>query len=268
MSEEKTAKTEEHAAEDKEMPFLEHLEELRWRLVRSIVAVIIAAVVAFFISDWVLDFLLQPFRAAVRMQAGNGGEGVNPQLIFLAPTEGFMVRIKLALFAGLFFSLPYVFWQLWQFVAPGLLEHEKRYIPRIVAFSTLFFFAGAYFCYAVVLRYGLNFLLSYQSADLVAQITIKEYLRFVTLLILTFGAVFEMPILTYFLTRMGLLTPAFMRQKRRYSIVAIFIVAAIITPPDVFTQLMLAGPLIVLYEVSIWVSHFSLPKRYKESAAA
>ncbi len=253
---------------DKEMSFLDHLEELRWRLVRSIIAVMLGGVLAFLFSDYVLDFLLKPFRTAVRMHAeaaGNSGAEAAAQLIFLAPTEGFMVRIKLALFAGIFISLPYVLWQMWQFVAPGLLEHEKKYIPRIVAFSTFFFFLGAYFCYEVVLRYGLNFLLGYQSADLVAQISIREYLKFVTLLILTFGIVFEMPVLTYFLTRMGLVTPEFMRQKRRYSIVLIFALAAIITPPDVFTQLMLALPLFVLYEVSIWVSKFSLPKSYKEA---
>ncbi|RMD94191.1 MAG: twin-arginine translocase subunit TatC, partial [Calditrichaeota bacterium] len=207
---------------EKEMPFLDHLEELRWRLIKSIVAIVLGAVIAFFFSGWILDFLMRPFRLAIEMQAraaGNHEAMAQAKLIFLAPTEGFMVRIKLALFAGLFISLPFVFYQLWKFIAPGLLEHEKKYIPRIVFFSTLFFFLGAFFCYAVVIRYGLNFLLGYQSEELVAQISIREYLRFVTLLILTFGIVFEMPILTYFLSRMGIVTPEFMRQKRRYSIV-------------------------------------------------
>ncbi len=248
---------------EKEMSFLEHLEELRWRLIKSIIAIFVGAIAAFFFSDLILELLLRPFKLAVQMQAEAGGnhEGANAaRLIFLAPTEGFMVRIKLAIFAGLFIALPFVLYQLWKFVAPGLLEHEKKHIPRIVAFSTFFFFLGAYFCYAVVIRYGLNFLLGYQSEELVAQISIKEYLRFVTLLILMFGIVFEMPVLTYFLTRMGIVTPEFMRQKRRYSIVIIFVLAAIITPPDPFTQLMLAMPLIILYEVSIWVSKLVAPK--------
>lgn len=253
---------------DKEMSFLEHLEELRWRLIRSIIAVLVGAVVAFFFSDQILDLLLRPFRLAVEMHAQSTGNHETSQaarLIFLAPTEGFMVRIKLAVFGGLFLALPFVLYQLWKFVSPGLLEHEKKYIPRVVFFSTFFFFLGSFFCYSVVIRYGLNFLLGYQSPELVAQISIREYLRFVTLLILAFGIVFEMPVLTYFLTRLGLVTPEFMRQKRRYSIVAIFVLAAIITPPDVFTQLMLAMPLILLYEVSIWVSHLALPKHAKQA---
>jgi len=245
-----------------EMTFFEHLEELRWRLIKSIVAVLIGAIISFFFSQEILDFLIQPFREALAMHAKMAGETPpeSARLIFLAPTEGFMVSIKLAMFAGLFLSLPFVFYQVWKFLAPGLLEKEKKYIPRIVFFSTLFFLLGAAFCYTVVIRYGLNFLLGYQSPELVANISIKEYLRFVTLLILTFGIVFEMPILTFFLGRMGLVTPKLMREKRRYSIVLIFVLAALITPPDVFTQMMLALPLIILYETSIWVCKFAQPK--------
>jgi len=256
----------EKSAVEKEMPFLDHLEELRWRLIKSIVAVIIGAIISFFFSQEILNFLIEPFRQALAMHAKMAGEAApeSARLIFLAPTEGFMVSIKLAMFAGLFITLPVVFYQLWQFLAPGLLDKEKKYIPRIVVFSTVFFFLGAAFCYTVVIRYGLNFLLGYQSPELVANISIKEYLRFVTLLILTFGIVFEMPILTYFLGRMGLVTPKLMREKRRYSIVLIFVLAAVITPPDVFTQMMLALPLIILYETSIWVCKFAQPKESKE----
>lgn len=248
---------------------MQHLEELRWRLVRSIIAVFIGAAIALLFSNQVLELLLLPFRKAVEMHAQGlapGAPAPATRLIFLAPTEGFMVHIKLAIFAGLLISLPYVLYQLWQFVAPGLLEHEKRHLPKIVTFSSLFFFAGAAFCYLVVIRYGLNFLLGFQKPELVANISIKEYLRFVTMLILVFGIVFEMPVLSYFLSKVGLLTPEFMRQKRRYSIVTIFVMAAIITPPDAFTQVMLAMPLIILYEISIWVSHAVVGKGDKTDA--
>lgn len=252
------------------MPFLEHLEELRWRLVRSIVAILIGSVIAFIFRTEVLQFLIHPFQAALKMYAADSvnGAGTSAKLIYLAPTEAFMVHVKLAIFAGLFLSSPYIFYQLWQFIAPGLFEKEKRYVPHFVFFSTFFFVAGAMFCYSVVIKYGLHFLLSFQTATLEANFAIKEYLRFVTMMILTFGLVFELPILSFFLARVGLLTPEFMRQKRRFGIVGIFIIAAVLTPPDPFSQIMLAVPLIVLYEFSIWVCKIGQPKTTAASSTA
>lgn len=247
---------------EKEMSFLEHLEELRWRLVRSIFAIVIGSAIAFIFKAEILDFLIYPFNQAAALNAeaaGNGATG-GTKLIYLAPTEAFMVYIKLAIFAGLFLSSPYIFYQLWKFIAPGLLVKEKKYVPYFVFFSTFFFLAGAFFCYAVVIKFGLSFLLSFQTETLEANFAIKEYLKFVTLMILTFGIVFEMPIMTFFLTRVGLLTPKFMREKRRIGIVAIFVLAAILTPPDPFSQIALALPLVILYELSIWVSKVALPK--------
>ncbi|KAA3618165.1 MAG: twin-arginine translocase subunit TatC [Calditrichaeota bacterium] len=249
-----------------EMPFLQHLEELRWRLIRSVVAVLVGAIVAFFFADYILYFLQVPFDAAVQMYAErSGGEAVErATLVYLAPTEGFMIQIKVSIFAGLIFMLPYIFYQIWQFVAPGLMEKEKKIVPKIIAASTLFFLLGAYFCWAVVLRFGLAFLLGFQSESLQATITINEYMSFVVLLILTFGLVFELPILSFFLTKMGLVTSQGMRDKRSYSIVGIFIVAALVTPPDVFTQMALAVPLLILYEISIFVSQ-AVEKKNKKA---
>jgi sec-independent protein translocase protein TatC len=175
-------------------------------------------------------------------------------LIFLKPTEGFLVYIKISVFVGIILSLPVIFYQLWKFIAPGLYKKERRYVPMIVFFSTFFFLTGAFFCYFLIIPFGLNFLLGFTTDQLEPTIQISEYLKFVTLLIMVFGIIFELPLLSYFLTKMELITPEFLRAKRRYGIVAIFIVAAILTPPDVITQLFLAGPLIILYEVSIWVS--------------
>ncbi|MFQ5629897.1 MAG: twin-arginine translocase subunit TatC [bacterium] len=247
---------------EKEMTFLEHLEELRWRLVRSIIAIVVGSVIAFIFKTEILDFLIYPFSEAAKLASEDVSNGFvsDTKLIYLAPTEAFMVYIKLALFAGLFISSPYIFYQLWKFIAPGLMENEKKYVPYFVFFSTFFFLAGAFFCYFVVIKIGLHFLLSFQTENLEANFAIKEYLKFVTLMILTFGIVFEMPILSYFLTRVGLLTPKFMREKRRFGIIAIFALAAIMTPPDPFSQVALALPLVVLYEFSIWVSKVALPK--------
>ncbi len=238
------------------MPFLEHLEELRWRLLKSIVAVVLGAVALYFVSDKILAILIHPYNEALRALNKTTAQ----KLIFLAPTGGFMIHIKLAIFSGILVALPVIFYQLWQFISPGLLSHEKRYVPLVVIMSTVCFLTGALFCYGVVLRYGLRFLLSFETQDLVANISVHEYLQFVTMLILVFGLIFEMPILAFFLTRIGLITPAFLQHYRRYGIVLMVILAAVLTPPDVFTQLLLAGPLVLLYELSIVVSKFALKR--------
>ena len=165
-----------------------------------------------------------------------------------------MIRIKISIFSAILLGLPVIFYQIWQFVVPGLFGKEKKLVPVVAFFSTVCFLAGALFCYFVVLRFGLRFLLSFETKDLVATISVNEYLGFVTMLILVFGLIFELPILALFLTKIGFLTPAFMRHYRRHGIVGMVILSAVVTPPDVFTQLLLAGPLILLYEISILIS--------------
>jgi len=234
---------------EKVMPFLDHLEELRQRLLKCILAVFSLSIISYIFSKQIMAILLRPFPR-------------NEKLIFLSPQEGFMIYITISLFAGLILSLPVIFYQLWKFVRPGLYEKERKYTIRIVFFSMLFFMLGALFCYFVVIPYGLNFLLSFAGDQLTPTIQIKEYLKFITLLILVFGIVFELPLLSFFLTKLGLITPQFLRTKRRYGIVAIFIAAAVLTPTtDIISQLLLAVPLMVLYEISIWVSKASLPKK-------
>ncbi len=246
----------EHKPAEKEMPFLDHLEELRWRLIKAIGATVAASVVLYFFSDVILKLLVMPFNAAASAQ----GKDASKQLIFLTPTGGFMIRIKLSLFAGLLVALPVIFHQIWQFVTPGLLQKEKKYVPWIVFFSTVCFLTGALFCYFVVLKFGLRFLLSFETNDLVATISVNEYLQFITMLIIVFGLVFELPVLSFFLTRLGLVTPPFLRHYRRHGIVTMVIISAVITPPDIFTQLLLAAPLVLLYEISIIVSQLALSK--------
>jgi len=236
------------ARNEKEMPFLDHLEELRTRLLKSIAAVLMASVACYFLSEHILNFVTKPFPG---------------KLIYLSVTEGLMVRIKLSLFAGIIVSLPVIFYQIWQFVVPGLFERERKYVIRVTLFSTACFLVGAAFAFFLVIPYGIKFLLGFQTAKLIANVTINEYLGFVSMLVLAFGVVFELPILSFFLTKIGLLTPPFLRHYRRHAYVLIVILAAVLTPqPDVFSQLMLAVPLMVLYEISIYVSKFSLPKRH------
>jgi sec-independent protein translocase protein TatC len=235
------------------MPFLDHLEELRWTILRSLVAIVVASIGCYIFSKKIVDILRYPAPQDM-------------QLIFLSPVEGFMIYIKVSIFAGLVVALPYVAYQFWKFIVPGLLDKERKLVLPIAFFTTVCFLVGASFAYFVIIRFGLNFLLSFQTDYLVANITIGKYLGFVVTLLLVFGVVFELPVLAFFLTKIGILTPRFLREKRRYGIVIIFIGAALLTPPDIFTQLMLAGPLILLYEVSIWVSKSVYKEKLEKEA--
>jgi sec-independent protein translocase protein TatC len=233
------------------------------------VAVAFCAAAAWFFIDQIFYFLVAPYREAIALakaQAKNPAALESVRLIFTNPTGGFMIYVKLAVTVGLLFSIPVIVYQVWQFIAPGLLMRERRVAVWVVFFTTLCFLLGAWFCYYVVLKFGLSFLLSFQTDVLLPMVSIDEYFGFVTILIVVFGLVFEMPVIAYFLTKIGLLTPEFMRQKRRYSIVAIFVAAAVLTPStDAFTLMLLAVPLMVLYEISIWVSKVALSKEMKEA---
>jgi sec-independent protein translocase protein TatC len=256
---------------EKEMPFLDHLEELRSRLIKSLVVVAFFTMLSWFFIDHIFTFLVRPYKQAIALaneQIKDPAQAQALRLIYLNPTGGFMIFLKLAITVGILASIPVIVYQLWQFVAPGLLAKEKRIVPWVVFFTTLCFLAGAVFCYFVVLKYGLGFLLTFQSETLAPMVSIDEYFGFVTILLVVFGLVFEMPVIAYFLTRIGLLTPEFLRQKRRYGIVTMVVAAAVLTPStDAFTMMLLAVPLLLLYEVSIWVSKVALPKEMKQAIA-
>ncbi|OQX51088.1 MAG: twin arginine-targeting protein translocase TatC [Candidatus Cloacimonas sp. 4484_209] len=158
---------------------------------------------------------------------------------------------------GIFIALPLIFYHFWRFVKPALYPHERKYFISAVFFSTFFFLLGAFFAYAVVLPVALRFLLSFQSEKLHATLSIANYIFFISKLLLAFGIIFQLPIISFFLTKMKIMKPQFLRKSRRIAIVLIFIVAALLTPPDVFTQLLMAGPLILLFEISVWVSVFA-----------
>jgi len=236
--------------DEKVMPFLDHLEELRSRLLKSFAAIILVTIGCYFFSKDIMVFLTKPFPY---------------KLVFLSPAESFIIHIKISMFAGILISLPYLFYQLWQFVVPGLMVKERRYVPSIIFFSTLFFLLGASFCYFVAVPLALDFLLSWQADNLLPFISVKEYLKFVTMFVFAFGIVFELPLMTYFLAKLGILSPQFMSKNRRYSTVIIFVLAAVLTPSgDIISQLILAIPLLILYEASIIVARVVYKKKHEK----
>jgi sec-independent protein translocase protein TatC len=236
---------------EKEMPFLDHLEELRWRLLKSIISVIVFMILCFLVSDEILEILLYP------------GKNIDPPvpLQVLKIQTVFIIKLEIALFAGIILSLPVIFYQLWQFLAPGLLKKERKLLPVIVFFSVLCFLVGGAFAYFIIIPYALQFFLSLAPIDIENNIALDFYIGFLLRLIIVFGVVFELPMLSLILSKFGLLTPQFMRKYRRYAIVGAFILGAILTPPDPTTQVLLAIPIILLYELSIYISYFFTTKR-------
>ena len=226
-------------------PLIEHLTELRSRLIRSVIGLGIAAVVCFIFADKIFNILLIPYERA----AGDVGE---LKLIYTAPQEYLFTQFKIALFGGLFIAFPVIASQLYMFVAPGLYKNERRVMIPIVVLSTFFFIGGALFGYFIVFPWGFQFFLSFASDSIKALPSMKEYLSFATKLLLAFGLVFELPIVITFLARLGLVTVPFLRENRKYAVLLFFVGAAMITPPDVVTQIMMAFPLMLLYEISIW----------------
>ena len=234
--------------EENGMGFLDHLEELRGRIIKSLFSIIIFSIVAYVFSERLLEFITRPI----------------PEVYFMAPTEAFSTRIKISLIAGIIISVPVIFYHVWRFIAPGLFKKEiKMLIPFVLA-STIFFLIGAAFCFFMVLPLSMKFLLGFGTEKLKPMIQIKDYVSFVSYLILAFGAVFELPVISYFLGKIGIITADTLRKGRRYAVTAILILAAVITPPDVFSQFMLAGPLYFLYEVSILVVKFTGKKKTAE----
>ncbi|MBN2417436.1 twin-arginine translocase subunit TatC [bacterium] len=238
----------------KEMPFLAHLEELRWCILKSVLSVFIAMIAAFPFTGIMLTVLTLP----------NNHLAEPAKLIFLKPTGMLVVRIEIAIAVGVIVSIPVIFYQLWKFLMPGLHAHERRYFLPALLFTTVCFLAGAVFSYFVIIPTVLPFLFGMGTDTIEATINITEYMSFVIRLILVAGLVFELPVLSLFLTRIGILSPSFLKRYRRYGIVLIFLVSAILTPPDPMSQILMAAPLLLLYEVSIWISVIVQRKKIEE----
>ena len=255
------------AEDDRKMPLLQHLVELRSRLLWSVVGFILAFLVCFYFAQPIFDFLAAPLAKALRENQVSDQQVL--RVIYTDVTEVFFTQVKVAAFGAFCVAFPIIATQIWLFVAPGLYKHEKNaFLPFLIA-TPIMFFAGASFMFEVILPLALKFFLHYQRAGgngtLSVQLEAKvgEYISLIMRLIIAFGACFELPVLLTLLAKVGIVSSDALKRKRRYAIVFVFIAAAIVTPPEVFSQVSLAVPLLILYEASIWLAVMVEKKRDK-----
>tara|TARA_Y100000589_G_scaffold134245_1_gene128309 strand:- start:2567 stop:3376 length:810 start_codon:yes stop_codon:yes gene_type:complete len=252
-----------------EMSFLSHLEVFRWHLIRSFIALLFFSILAFIYKDFVFDqILLGPidpyFPTYVTLCKLSRFLGIGDffclnepifELININMSGQFSAHITTSLFAGFVFSFPYIFWEFWRFVKPALYSNETKLVRGVVFFTSLLFLFGIFFGYYVIAPLSVNFLGTYQvSSSVPNQISLMSFISTVVTVCLVNGIVFELPIIVYFLTKLGILTPTFMRIYRRHAIVLTLILSAIITPPDITSQILVSFPLLILYEISILLS--------------
>jgi sec-independent protein translocase protein TatC len=276
--EEQTTKKRGKKAPEAEMSFLEHLEELRWHIIRSFSIIIIFAVVAFIMKDFIFDTIIfkpkTPEFWTNRMMAKLGelvGTDVlkinqNPlKLIALKMSDQFMLHFMVAIVVGLIVASPFVFFEIWRFIKPALYDKEKKHASGAVFYTSVLFLLGILFGYFLIVPLSIDFLTTYSvSAEVENQINMRSYISTVTSITFASGIIFLLPIFSYFLSKVGILTPQFMRTYRKHSYVVMLLLSAIITPPDVFSQIMVAIPLVFLYEISIFISRSVVKKREKE----
>jgi len=252
-------------AEGSEMSFFDHLEELRWRIIKALIGIVIGMVLCWVFIDWIMEEVMLSPITAVNQNLLPGQKPITLQN--LKPFGQVFLYMQVAIIGGVILSLPNILYQLWAFIAPGLMPRERRYIKAIVAFSSFCFLAGIAFAYFLMLPAALTFFAGFGSPDIANNIAISEYMSFVISVMLAAGVVFELPMVSWFLSKLGILTPAFMRRYRRHSIVIIFILAAVLTPgTDPVSMILLAIPLLVLYEISIWISAWAGRTRNQASA--
>ncbi|MFO7445129.1 MAG: twin-arginine translocase subunit TatC [Ignavibacteriaceae bacterium] len=235
---------------ESEMTFLEHLEELRWRIIYSLIGLIIGAALCWFFIDYIIDVvLLKPARDS------------GAKLQNLKPFGQLFVYMQVAIVGGIILSLPNLFYQLWKFIAPALKKTERRYIFLIVIYTTFCFLSGIAFAYFIMLPLTLSFAAQFGSSQIANEFAIDEYLSIIISVMLAAGVIFELPMISFFLSKLGILSPAFMRKYRKHAIVGIMVIAAVLTPgTDPVSQLILAIPLVLLYEISIFISKLSAKK--------
>lgn len=238
--------------DDPKMPLTSHLEELRKRMMITLSGIFIAFVISWGFSQQIIDVVSAPVLPFVN------------NLQFDTLTDPFFTHIKASLFSALFFTFPLSLSQIWLFIRPGLFKREKTVVWPFLLLSYPLFIGGALFFYFFVFPFAVEFLVNFDK-KLVPSLRVGDYLSFTVRLLFVFGLVFEMPLVSLLLTRLGVITPEFLSRSRRYAIVIIFVAAAILTPPDVITQVMLAGPLLILFEISILVSRMARPRKSKDS---
>lgn len=244
MSSEEKKKLENGESVEDEMSFLEHLEELRWRILYSLIGVVVGTILAWIFIDFIIDqiLLIPANKAEIKLQN-------------LRPFGQLFLYFQVALIVGVILSLPNLFYQLWLFISPALRSNERKYVTAVVTFSTICFLAGIVFAYFVMLPMTLSFAGQFGSEQIENNFAIDEYFSIIISVMLAAGIVFELPMMSFFLSKLGLVTPALMRKYRRHAIILILLAAAILTPgTDPVAQVLLAVPLVLLYEISIFVS--------------
>lgn len=238
------AAEEDEEADDGNMSLVAHLEELRARILRAIAAVAVGSIISYWFIDEIMAYITLPVG----------------KLYYLQPAEAFLMYVKITVFSGFLLALPVIFYQIWRFILPALTVKERVVIGLLVPSSVLLFFAGLAFAFFLVLPAAVRFFMGMGSDALAPMFTLHQYFDFMLSILLPFGAVFELPLVLVVLARFGIVTSAFMRSKRKHIILWAFVLGALLTPPDVFTQTMIALPLILLYELSYYVVKYVLRK--------
>ena len=271
-----------------EMSFLGHLEVLRWHLIRAAIAVLVFMVVAFLSRNFIFnEIILKPknpdfFTNRMLAELGawlNSTLGVNASdliinnqplnLVNIDMAGQFMSHMEISLIAGLILACPFIIWEIWRFIEPALLPNERKYTGGAVIFISGLFISGILFGYFLIAPLSIHFLNSYIVSDQVLNtIKLSSYISTITSVTFASGLIFELPVVVFFLSKVGLITPSFMRKYRKHAYIILLIVAAIITPPDVFSQTLVCIPLIVLYEISILISRSVLKKKEKEKSSS
>ncbi len=239
-------------AGNSDMGFLDHLEELRWRIIKALIGIVVGAVIIGIFIDWIMNNIL--FAPATKT--------IPPlSIINLRPYGQFLIYMEVIFIGGAVISVPNVIYQIWKFVEPALKPNERRYVTAVVIFTSVCFLGGVVFSYYLMLPAALGFFANFGSTIIENKISADEYMSFVLSMVLAAGIVFELPMLSFFLSKIGILKPEFMRKYRKHAIVAILLLAGIVTPgPDITSQLMLGIPLLLLYEISILICKYSQKK--------
>jgi len=262
MSEEKQEVKEE--VKENEMSFLDHLEELRWHIIRSLAAIIVCAIIVFLFKEFVFDkIIFAPRRDSFLTYRVICG--ISDFICFQPPQfeiiprefgEKFFTHLKVSFWLGIIISFPYIFWEIWKFIRPGLYKNEQNAAKGVVFICSSLFMIGVLFGYFIISPFAIKFLAGYSlsSIEVISSSSLASYVNYMTMFTVPSGIIFELPIVVYFLSTVGLLTPEFMRKYRRHAIVVILLFSAIITPPEVVTQILIGIPVLVLYEISIFIS--------------
>ena len=230
---------------EEKQPFLSHLKELRDRILICIYALAIAFIFTYYFKERIFDFLMQPF---IRVMPAKSS------FIFTGITEAFITYFKISIVTAMFIAAPVILYEFWMFVAPGLHEKEKKYVFPFILFGSISFLCGALFCYYFVMPFIYKFFVSYAAEFIIPMPTLKDYMSLTLKMLIMFGVIFELPLIVFYLSRAGIINFKMLSTKRRYAILGIFILSAIITPPDVASQLLVAIPLCGLYEISILIA--------------